>query len=107
VPDLVGHEGHRPGACSFGTTSVEVAEGSRLASLVGPRVDVPCHHHQAVRTHPGLLAVAHAADGLLEAVEAPGARFCVAVQWHPEQAAEAGLFTGLVAAAAREVERAR
>jgi putative glutamine amidotransferase len=106
VPDLVGHEVHRPGGSDFGSTYVDVEEGSRLASLVGPQLDVPCHHHQSVRTHPGLVPVARAADGLLEAVELPGARFCVAVQWHPEQAADAGLFAGLVSAA-REVHAVR
>jgi putative glutamine amidotransferase len=53
-----------------------------------------------VRTHPGFVAVAHAADGTLEAMEAPGDRFCVAVQWHPETAADAGLLVGLLRAAA-------
>jgi putative glutamine amidotransferase len=53
-----------------------------------------------VRTHPGFDAVAHAADGTLEAMEAPGGRFCVGVQWHPETAADAGLLAGLVRAAA-------
>jgi len=99
VPDLVHHDGHRPGASAFGTTPVEVAPESRLASLVGTRVDVPCHHHQSVQSHPGLVAVAHAADGLLEAVERPGEPFWLAVQWHPEQVTDAGLFAGLVAAA--------
>ena len=101
VPEVVGHDGHRPRADGFGTTRVEVAPGSRLASLVGPRLDVPCHHHQSVRSHPGLVAVAHAEDGLLEAVELPGERFWLGVQWHPEQVADAGLLAGLVAAASR------
>ena len=105
VPDLVGHDGHRPGATDFGTIRVEVDPGSRLASLVGPRLDVPCHHHQSVRSHPGLVAVAHAEDGLLEAVELPGERFWLAVQWHPEQAADAGLISGLVEAAQTEAAR--
>ena len=99
VPDLVGHEGHRPTASGFGTSPVEVVPGTRLASLVGPRLDVPCHHHQSVRTHPGLIAAAWAQDGLLEAVEAPGDHFWLAVQWHPEQVADTGLFAGLVTAA--------
>ena len=99
VPDLVGHDVHRPGGSDFGTTTVAVEEGSRLASLVGPRLDVPCHHHQSVRSHPGLAPVARAVDGLLEAVELPGDRFWLAVQWHPEQVADAGLFAGLVTAA--------
>jgi putative glutamine amidotransferase len=101
VPDLVGHDGHRRDAAGFGTTRVEVTPGSRLAALVGPRLDVPCHHHQAVRTHPGLVPVAHAEDGMLEAVELPGERFLLAVQWHPEQVGDVGLLAGLVAAARR------
>jgi gamma-glutamyl-gamma-aminobutyrate hydrolase PuuD len=45
------------------------------------------------------LALLDAADGTLEAMEAAGDRFEVAVQWHPEARADAGLFRGLVAAA--------
>ena len=41
----------------------------------------------------------YAEDGTLEAMEAPGDRFLVAVQWHPETRADTGLFAGLVAAA--------
>ena len=69
---------------------------------------VACHHHQAVREHPGFTAAAFAADGTLEAMEAAGDRFAVGVQWHPETRADAGLFRGLVEAAAAvgAVERA-
>jgi putative glutamine amidotransferase len=66
---------------------------------------VGCHHHQSVREHPGLTAAAFAADGTVEAVEAPGDRFLVAVQWHPETRADAGLFSGLVAAASARSSR--
>jgi putative glutamine amidotransferase len=99
VPDRVGHERHNPGGDRFGETAVTVAEGSLLHRLVGDRVEVHCHHHQAVRSHPGFTPVGWAEDGTLEAMEQPGDRFCVAVQWHPEMAADAGLFRGLVAAA--------
>lgn len=100
VPDLVGHEQHSPGGDEFGAVEVTTAPGTRVASLVGDRLSVNCHHHQSVRTHPGFDAVAHAADGTLEAMEAPGERFCVGVQWHPETAADVGLLAGLVRAAA-------
>ncbi|UMG92462.1 gamma-glutamyl-gamma-aminobutyrate hydrolase family protein [Nocardioides sp. TF02-7] len=100
VPDVVGHEEHNPGGDSYGTTEVEVAAGTRLASLIGPTAKASCHHHQAVAEHPGFEAVAHAtSDGSLEAMEAPGPRFCLAVQWHPETSDEVGLFTGFVRAA--------
>ena len=99
VPDLVDHEQHSPGGDEFGEVEVTTTPGTRLAGLVGGRLTVSCHHHQSVRTHPGFDAVAHAADGTLEAMEAPGTRFCVGVQWHPETAADVGLLEGLVRAA--------
>ena len=43
-------------------------------------------------------------DGIVEAIEIPGHRFALGVQWHPEwlydrQPEMARLFTGLIAAA--------
>jgi putative glutamine amidotransferase len=99
VPDSVGHEGHSPGGDRFGNIAVETCPDTRLRMLIGPEAVVGCHHHQAVRDHPGFVPAAVAEDGTLEAIEAPGDRFLVAVQWHPETRADAGLFAGLVAAA--------
>jgi putative glutamine amidotransferase len=99
TPDLVGHDEHSPGGDAFGTTRVATVPGSRLAALVGDALAVSCHHHQSVRSAPGFRVVARAADGTLEAIEAPTDRFCVGVQWHPETAADVGLVTGLVEAA--------
>jgi putative glutamine amidotransferase len=99
VPDTVGHEGHSPGGDEFGNVDVDTCPGTRLRLLVGGRNNVSCHHHQGVRDHPGFEAAAYAEDGTLEALEASGDRFEVAVQWHPETRADAGLFAGLVAAA--------
>ena len=105
VPDLVDHEQHSPGGDEFGAIAVATVAGTRLAGLVGGDLSVNCHHHQSVRTHPGFDAVAHAADGTLEAMETPGERFCVGVQWHPETAADVGLLAGLVRAAAAYASR--
>jgi putative glutamine amidotransferase len=48
---------------------------------------------------------AEAPDGVIEAVERPSSRFCVGVQWHPENFVESGtflpIFAGLIAAARR------
>lgn len=107
VPDRVGHENHNPGADAYGLTEVATTPGSRLASLVGPTVRANCHHHQSVAAHPGFEAVAVSpTDGSLEAMEAPGPRFCVAVQWHPETATDVGLFAGFVQAAREFAARA-
>ena len=99
TPDLVGHEQYSPGGDVFGEIDVATSPGSLVAHLVGERLSVNCHHHQSVAAHPGFTASAHAADGTLEAMEAPGDRFCLAVQWHPETAADVGLLAGLVRAA--------
>ena len=100
TPDRVGHDEHSPGGDAYGAVEVATTPGTRVAGLVGDALTVNCHHHQSVRTHPGYEAVAHAADGTLEAMEASGERFCVGVQWHPETAADVGLLAGLVRAAA-------
>jgi len=100
TPELVGHEEHSPGGDVFGTIEVLTVPGSRVSSLVGDTLEVSCHHHQSVRSHPGLVVAATAADGTLEALEAPGDRFKVGVQWHPETADDVGLLAGLVRAAA-------
>lgn len=100
VPDVVGHGEHGPADQSYAITGVATHPGTRTARLLGDRLDVRCHHHQAVGSHPGYLATAHSDDGLLHAMEAPGDRFDVAVQWHPETAVDVGLLAGLVRAAA-------
>jgi putative glutamine amidotransferase len=99
TPDVVDHEEHSPGGDVFGEIEVATVPGTRLAALVGDRLTVSCRHHQSVDRFPGYVAAAHAADGTLEAMEEPGDRFCVAVQWHPETAADVGLLAGLVRAA--------
>jgi len=100
TPDLVGHEEHSPGGPEFGRITIRTAEGSRLRGALGEQVDVGCHHHQSVDAHPGFEPVAWAVDGSLEAMERPGTRFCLAVQWHPEVGTDHTLFAALVAAAA-------
>ena len=64
---------------------IQIASGTRLASILGARAKVNSRHHQGVATPgEGLAACAHSADGLIEAIEAPAARFVLGVQWHPE-----------------------
>jgi putative glutamine amidotransferase len=98
TPDLVGHEEHGPGGPAFGRVTVRTAEGSRLRAALGERAEVGCHHHQSVDSHPGFDPVAWAVDGSLEAMERPGERFCVAVQWHPEVGTDHTLLAALVGA---------
>ncbi|HWN84928.1 MAG TPA: gamma-glutamyl-gamma-aminobutyrate hydrolase family protein [Vicinamibacterales bacterium] len=78
--------------------TVTVAPGSCLAALVGPDDvrTVNSRHHQAVRAlGRGLIATATSPDGLIEGAEVPAARFCVGVQWHPENFHQTGEFDRL------------
>jgi putative glutamine amidotransferase len=65
---------------------VKIAPRCRLAQILGmTRVMTNSLHHQAVhQLAPGLRALAHAPDGIVEAVEYSGHPFGLAVQWHPE-----------------------
>ena len=66
--------------------SVAIAPGSLLESILGPgEYMVNSRHHQcAAKIADGLIVTAAAPDGVVEALEAPGRRFVLAVQWHPE-----------------------
>ena len=65
---------------------VAIASGRRLHSILGmTEFVVNSRHHQcAGRVAEGLLVAATAPDGVIEALELPGKRFAVTVQWHPE-----------------------
>lgn len=84
----------------------KIAPGSRLAALAGAtEVTVNSSHHQSP-LEPGseLQFVAHAPDGVVEAVEwATPDKWVFGVQWHPERMTTdplaAALFRELVAAA--------
>jgi putative glutamine amidotransferase len=99
IPDVTGSDRHSPGPDIYGAIEVRTEPGSRLAGIIGDAVTVACHHHQAVVDHPGFVAVATADDGLLEAMETPGDRFRLGVQWHPETQADRRLFEAIAAAA--------
>jgi putative glutamine amidotransferase len=85
---------------------------SLLARLMRERLsdadscEVNSRHHQAVkRVANGFRVSATAPDGVIEAIEDPAARFCLGVQWHPENFWRTGefrpLFEGFLEAAAR------
>jgi putative glutamine amidotransferase len=99
VPDEVGHDHHSPGPGEYGTTQVKTTPGTLVAEILGDVVSVPCHHHQAVATHPGFEPAAHADDGLLEAMVGTGDWWAVGVQWHPETDTDLRLFHAVAHAA--------
>ncbi len=99
LPDVLGHEQHRPAPGVYGEHEAQFEPGSRIAALMGDDRAVHCYHHQGV-ADPGTLTVTgRASDGMAEAIEDPGRRFVLGVQWHPEVKQDARLFGALVAAA--------
>lgn len=100
LPNVVRSQAHRISIGTFHHNSVRTVAGSRLERLIGPAVDVPCHHHQSVaEVGPGLVASAYAADGVVEGLEDSERSFVVGIQWHPEEDTDISLAQGLVDAA--------
>jgi putative glutamine amidotransferase len=84
VEGAIQHSQKAPGYHATHQLSVEA--GTLFAGIVGDtRVMVNSFHHQAVdRVPEGFVATARTCDGVIEAVERVGARFCLGVQFHPE-----------------------
>jgi len=83
---------------------LRIEPGTLVERVAGRPTSVNSRHHQAVKTlGASLRAVAWAEDGVIEAVEAKNARagWLLAVQWHPEDDVEAGLFEGFADAVQR------
>ena len=110
IPDHVHPDIHSSPSGSWTAHSVAVEPDSLLAQCTGvTEMETVSLHHQAVRDlAPGLRVVAHAPDGIIEAVEMPAHPWLLAVQWHPEVSAEVDplqqvLFDALVARAAGQM----
>jgi len=81
---------------------VWIESGSLLERLMGERFEagetcpVNSRHHQAAKKlGEGLVSSATAPDGVIEAVEDLTRRFCLGVQWHPENFYRTGEFRNL------------
>jgi len=78
-----GHSNPKPDALAH---RIECTRGGRLKKAMDGFDRVNTSHHQAVdRVARGFEVVARAPDGVIEAIEKPDARFCCAVQFHPER----------------------
>jgi putative glutamine amidotransferase len=101
LPELYGHEEHRrvPGSFVGSDHDVTLDSGSLAAQAAGETVHVTkSHHHQGVdRIGEGLTVTGHSTlDELAEAIENPGCRFVLGVQWHPEADESSPLIAALV-----------
>lgn len=106
LADSIDEDIHRDEGEGWIYHEVEMKPGSLAAKAMGTlRARGATGHHQAIdQLGSGLEPVGWAADGTIEAVEIDGPTWLVGVQWHPEvnageDAAQQGLFDGLVTAA--------
>ncbi|RKN49281.1 gamma-glutamyl-gamma-aminobutyrate hydrolase family protein [Micromonospora endolithica] len=100
LPDVVGHDGHRPAPGVYGDHPARFVPGS-LAGRVMAGVDrVNSYHHQALADPGRLTVTGWSDDGVVEAVEDPDRPFLLGVQWHPENEPDPRAITALVRAAA-------
>jgi|DewCreStandDraft_4_1066084.scaffolds.fasta_scaffold01656_42 putative glutamine amidotransferase len=92
--------------------AIQYEPDTLFGRLVGPgATQVNTYHHQGVtdaELASSLRAAAYADDGIIEALELPDHRFCLAVQFHPERRKDAevhrrfsSLFAALVETAAK------
>jgi len=104
IPDEVGMSvEHRIKEPRFAIAhDVWLTSGTLLEQTLRERLEnadsfaVNSRHHQAPKDlGEGLVASATAPDGVIEAVEDPTRRFCLGVQWHPENFWRTGEFRTL------------
>ncbi len=111
LPDVVGNHEHRrrPGSFEGSDHEVRLDPGSLAARAAGEEVhNTKSHHHQGVDTLGDGLVVTGTSvlDDLPEAIEVPGRRFVLGVQWHPEADEQSRVISALVEQA-REYRGAR
>lgn len=111
VPDVVGHHEHRRHLGSFDGSDHEVRlePASLAARAAGEELhNTKSHHHQGVDTlgHGLVITGVSGLDELPEAIEMPGRRFVLGVQWHPE-ADERSHVIGALVEQARELSASR
>jgi putative glutamine amidotransferase len=101
LPESHGHHEHRrtPGSFDGADHDVRLADGSLAHRAAGETVHpTKSHHHQGVDDLGEGLAVSgwSVLDDLPEALELPGHRFALGVQWHPEADTRSRLVGALV-----------
>ncbi len=66
---------------------IQISLGTKLFHIIQrSRILVNSFHHQAIGGLPrGVRVSACSRDGVIEAIEVPGKRFVIGVQWHPER----------------------
>jgi len=106
-PDAAGPGRAVPGGLGLPAREVQIIADSRLSQILGASVTVPaCPHHAVAELGSGVVATGWAAGHVAAAVEVPGHRFGIGVQWHPEDTTDMRIFAELRAAADASPQRA-
>jgi len=76
--------------------ALEIREGTLLSRILPPAQYRECNsrHHQAVlvdESFTATIAAVSPEDGIIEAIEVPGRRWAIGVQWHPEHRRDPGM----------------
>ena len=106
IQHLDNAEKHTKGVFHAATVTAPGAFGRALGGGVGSRVTVNSFHHQSVDPEhlgAGICVTAVAFDGSVEAIEMPGPRMVLGVQFHPERMDELG--SGFFAHLAEEARK--
>jgi putative glutamine amidotransferase len=111
LPESHGHHEHRrnPGSFDGADHDVRLQDGSLAARAAGEITHgTKSHHHQGVdRLGEGFEVTGWSTlDELPEAIELPGSRFALGVQWHPEADETSHLIEALVTEAAAAMAQA-
>ncbi len=99
LPDVVGHEAHRPTPGVFVDHEVRLEPDSLAARAAGSGLTgVRSHHHQGIReVGDGLTVTGQATvDDTVEAIEDPSHPFVLGVLWHPEEDEKSRIIKALV-----------
>ena len=99
LPDVVGHEQHRPLPGIFVKHEVRLEPDSLAYRTAGSEIaDVRSHHHQGIREVGSGLSVTGRAtkDETVEAIEDPDHPFVLGVLWHPEEDEKSRIIKALV-----------
>ena len=95
-PSALQHTSHPPPDGASARHPLRIQPGTLLAAVLDPARFQECNsrHHQAVRSDvSGDVRVAAVSpdDGIVEAIEIPGRRWAIGVQWHPEHETDADI----------------
>lgn len=99
LPDVVGHDKHRPAPGEYGSHGARFVPGSLIDRVMEGDGEVNSYHHQGVADPGRLTVTGWADDGTIEAIEDPSRPFLLGVQWHPEVDGDVRPFRALVDAA--------